>query len=556
MPSNAMNQALIIGVDPDEEHMERLEHDLYVNYGNDYRIICTQSWASVLRQLPKFQAKGIPLGLIILDAALTTADLKTIMDSVHELYPLAASALTTTYDQKEDAIIKMDVCCFDLYLIKPWADARQNFYPIIDDLLSTWTFKLQLPYDQLLVAGSRWSPLSFEIKQFLSLNQIAYKWVDLDQDAGFKSRLQDLIGAGFNVPVVLFPDQSFLVAPDMTSLAERVGLKVKAEHEFYDLIIVGAGPAGLANAVYGASEGLRTLLIEQDAPGGQAGTSSRIENYLGFPTGITGADLAQRAAAQARRFKAEIITAQEVKHLEIADPYRKVILASGKTISTYAIMIATGMTVKKLAVPDLDRFIGRGVYYGAAMSEANLYRDETICVIGGANSAGQGALYFARYARKVWIILRGASLADSGMSSYLAERLEQITTIEILPEMEVVSVAGKRYLEQVGLRHLTTKQEQSLEVKAMFIFIGSTPNSALAAGTLQQDDKGFIITGLEVDKKLASWPLTRDPFLFETSIPGIFAAGDVRYGANRRVAAAVGEGSAAVYSVHKYLETV
>lgn len=552
MPSNAMNQALIIGVDPQEEHMERLEHDLYVHYGNDYRIICTQSWSSVLRQLPKFQAKGIPLGLIILDAALPMADIKSIMDSVHELYPLAASALTTTYDQKEDAIIKMDVGCTDLYLVKPWADPHQELYPIVDDLLSKWTFRLRLPYDQILVAGSRWSPLSYDLKQFLSRNQVTYQWVDLDQDAAFADRLKNLIGPGYTIPVILFPDQNFLIAPSIESLAERVGLKVKAEHEFYDLIIVGAGPAGLANAVYGASEGLRTLLIEQAAPGGQAGTSSRIENYLGFPTGITGADLAQRATAQARRFKAEIITAQEVLGVEKADPYRQVVLANGKKISTYALMIATGMTVKKLDVPDLDRFIGRGVYYGAAMSEANLYKDEIICVIGGANSAGQGALYFARYARKVCIIIRGISLADSGMSSYLAERIEKIPNIEILPEMEVVRVKGKRYLEQVGLRSLATNQEQTLEVKAMFIFIGSTPNSALAAGILQQDERGFILTGLEVNKKMAMWPLTRDPFLFETSVPGIFAAGDVRSGANRRVAAAVGEGSAAVYSVQKY----
>jgi len=358
---------------------------------------------------------------------------------------------------------------------------------------------------------------------------------------------------------VLFPDGSHLITPSTLDLASKVGLKTKAARPFYDVVIVGGGPAGLANAVYAASEGLRALLIEQAAPGGQAGTSSRIENYLGFPKGVTGADLAQRAVAQARRFGAELLTAQEVIGLRREDPYRVVRLADGSEVSAYAVVIATGMAVRLLEVPGIEPLLGVGVYYGAAMTEAATYRDREICVVGGANSAGQGALFFSRYARRVTMIVRKPALSP-WMSQYLVDRIEATENIEVIPDAEVAEVRGTEdALESVVIRQGTSGETSERDSAAMFIFIGTRPRSEMFADLLERDDKGFILTGPDLPRvagRPRGWTLERDPFLFETSVPGVFAAGDVRSGANRRVAMAVGEGSAAIYTVHKYLETV
>ncbi|HTY60428.1 MAG TPA: FAD-dependent oxidoreductase, partial [Bacteroidota bacterium] len=339
---------------------------------------------------------------------------------------------------------------------------------------------------------------------------------------------------------------------------EKIGLHTQATNPFYDVVVVGGGPAGLANAVYAASEGMRVVLVEQNAPGGQAGTSSRIENYLGFPNGITGADLAQRASAQARRFGAELLTAQEVVGIRREDPYRIVKLADGKEIPAYAVILTTGMAVRTLDVPGIEPLLGLGVYYGAALSEALTYRGHDVCIIGGANSAGQGALFFSRYARRVTIVVRAAGLSPS-MSHYLVERINATENIDVIARVEVASVAGNGRLERVILRNLDTVDETPLAADAMFIYIGTAPHTEMVAGLLERNEKGFILTGTDlprVNGKPRGWTLDRDPFFFETNVPGIFAAGDVRAGANRRVAAAVGEGSAAIYSIHKYLETV
>jgi thioredoxin reductase (NADPH) len=412
------------------------------------------------------------------------------------------------------------------------------------------------PFEGVRVAGSRWSRQCYQVKEFLSRNHVPYQWVDVDLDASMRELVATLSPTGV-LPVVLFPAGEPMVGPTIGALADRVGLKTHAAQPFYDLVIVGGGPAGLANAVYGASEGLRTLMIEQSAPGGQAGTSSRIENYLGFPSGITGADLAQRATAQARRFGAEILTAQEVVGLRREEPYRIVRLADGTEVSSYAVLIATGMSVRTLEVPGIEPLLGAGVYYGAALSEAALYRDLDVCVIGGANSAGQGALFFARYARSVTIVVRRPGLTPA-MSHYLADRIAGTPNIRVLPRSEVIQVEGNGHLERVVLRHADTREVQPIDMAAMFIFIGAAPRSEMVADTLERDEKGFILTGLDLRTRRCTrpWPLDRDPFFFETSIPGVFAAGDVRSGANRRVAAAVGEGSAAIYTIHRYLETV
>jgi thioredoxin reductase (NADPH) len=386
---------------------------------------------------------------------------------------------------------------------------------------------------------------------------VPYQWIDIDHDESMRELVNSLSGSLTRLPVVFFPDGSHLIAPTNLELAEKVGLATKANLPFYDLVIIGGGPAGLANAVYGASEGLRTLLIEQSAPGGQAGTSSRIENYLGFPSGISGADLAQRATVQARRFGAEMLTAQEVVGLRRNDPFRIVQLANGSEVSCHAVLIATGMAVRQLEAPGIEPLVGAGIYYGAATTEAAIYRGQDVCVVGGANSAGQGALFFTRHARRVFMLVRGKDLAAS-MSHYLIDRISATPTIEVLTRAEVAGARGTGHLEQVIVRNVDTGEERTLDVAAMFIFIGSAPRSEMVAGIVERDEKGFILTGPDLfrDGARPGWTLDRDPFLFETSMPGVFAAGDVRAGSNRRVAAAVGEGSAAIYTIHRYLETV
>jgi thioredoxin reductase (NADPH) len=416
---------------------------------------------------------------------------------------------------------------------------------------------VRLPFDGIRVAGAQWSPQCYLVKEFLSRNHVPYQWIDIDRDASMRELVVSLSGGVTRLPLVLFPDGSHLIAPTNIELAGKVGLRTRPDLPFYDLIIVGGGPAGLANAVYGASEGLRTLMIEQSAPGGQAGTSSRIENYLGFPSGISGADLAQRAVTQARRFGAEMIAAQEVVGIRREDPYRMVRLADGTEVAGYAILLATGMSVRRLDVPGIEPLTGAGVYYGAAMTETAAYRGQDVCVVGGANSAGQGALFFARQARRVVMLVRAGSLAAS-MSQYLVERIAATPNIEVMAHTEVAGVRGSAHLEQVVIRNVESGAENALDVAAMFIFIGAAPRSEMVAGLVERDESGFILTGPDLRRQngLPGWNLERDPLVFETSVPGIFAAGDVRAGANRRVAGAVGEGSAAIYSIHRYLETV
>jgi thioredoxin reductase (NADPH) len=408
------------------------------------------------------------------------------------------------------------------------------------------------------LAGAQWSRQSYQAKEFLARNNVPYQWLDVEREAPTRELVLHLTGSVTRLPVVLFPDGTHLIAPTHLELAAKVGLPTQAEGKFYDLVIVGGGPAGLADAVYGASEGLTTLLIEQHAPGGQAGTSSRIENYLGFPGGVTGADLAQRAAAQARRLGAELLTAQEVVGLRRDDPYRVVELADGNEVRCYAVLLATGMAVKTLDAPGIEPLLGAGVYYGAATTEAAAYRDQDVCIVGGANSAGQGAVFFARTARRVTMLVRSTGL-ETSMSQYLIDRIAALPNITVLPRVEVREARGDSHLEEVVVRQLDSGEEGILACAALFLFVGAAPRTERFAGLVECDERGFILTGTDLPhngNRPRGWSLDRDPLLFETSVPGVFAAGDVRAGANRRVAAAVGEGSAAIYSIQRYLETV
>jgi thioredoxin reductase (NADPH) len=553
-----MLKPVILTVDDDAEVLGAIERDLRQRYRNDYRILKAGSGREALEATRQLKQRGAPIALFLVDQRMPEMTGTEFLAEARKLYPEARKALLTAYADTEAAIASINLVGLDHYLMKPWDPPEQRLYPVLDDLLSEWTARVRLPFDGVRVAGERWSRQSYVVKDFLARNQVPYQWIDLDQDPTIRELVSGLTHGPEDLPVVLFSDGSRLVAPSLRDLADKVGLATRASRPFYDLIVVGGGPAGLANAVYGASEGLRTLLIEQSAPGGQAGTSSRIENYLGFPSGITGSDLAQRAVAQARRFGAELLTAQEVKGLRREDPYRIVRLAGGEEVSGYAVLIATGMAVRRLDVPGIDPLVGAGVYYGAALTESAAYRGQNVCIVGGANSAGQGAMFFARHAHKVTMLVRASGLAPS-MSQYLVDRVTATPNIEVRTKVEVARVRGNGHLDGVVVRDIETGEEQALDSAALFIFIGAAPRSEMVAGVVARDERGFILTGPDLPRTvrgIPGWTLERDPFLFETSVPGVFAAGDVRAGASRRVAAAVGEGSAAIFTIHRYLETV
>ncbi|MGE0704881.1 MAG: FAD-dependent oxidoreductase [Vicinamibacterales bacterium] len=553
-----MVKPVILTVDDDPDVLGAIERDLRARYGSDYRILRAGSGAAGLDAARQLKQRGRPIAIFMVDQRMPEMSGTEFLIEAAKLHPDAKKVLLTAYADTETAIASINTVGLDHYLLKPWDPPDERLYPILDDLLARWTAEARVPFDGVRVAGARWSPHCYVTKDFLSRNQVPYQWLDIDQDPSTRELVTKLAGGVTRLPVVLFPDGSYLVEPSNLELAAKVGLRTQANEPFYDVVVVGGGPAGLANAVYGASEGLRTLVIEQNAPGGQAGTSSRIENYLGFPSGVSGADLAQRATIQARRFGAEILTAREVKCLRREDPYRIVQFADGGEVRCYAVLLASGMAVRMLDVPGIEPLIGAGVYYGAAATEGAAYRGEHVCIVGGANSAGQGALFFSRYARKVTILVRAKGL-EASMSQYLIDRIVSTSNIEIMPRYEVTAVCGNGRLEQTTIRHVDTREERAVPFAALFIFIGAAPRSEMVDSVVARDDKGYILTGPDLPRdgqRPKGWILDRDPFLFETSVPGIFAAGDVRAGANHRVAAAVGEGSAAIYSIHRYLETV
>ncbi|MGE5346465.1 MAG: FAD-dependent oxidoreductase [Acidithiobacillales bacterium] len=547
---------VILTVDDDPEVLGAIERDLRTHYRSDYRILKAGSGREALEAAQQLKQRGTPVALFLVDERMPGMTGTELLREVIKLYPDARRVLLTAYADTQAAIAGINDVGLNHYLLKPWDPPDQRLYPVLDDLLSDWTAHVRLPYEGIRVAGAQSSPRSYAVKEFLSSNQVPYQWVDVDQDPPTRELIRSL-GDSKRLPVLLFPDGSTLVAPTNRELAERIGLQMRARLPFYDLVIVGAGPAGLAAAVYGASEGLRTLLVEHNAPGGQAGTSSLIENYLGFPSGVSGADLARRAITQARRFGAEVL-AQEVVALRREDPYRIVRLADGTDVSCYAVVLATGVSVRTLDVPGIEPLLGIGVYYGAAMTEAATYRGQDVCVLGAGNSAAQGALFFSRYASHVTLLVRGKSLGQS-MSQYLVDRLTATPNIQVETRVEVAGVCGTGRLEKVVIRGVDDAQERELPASAIFIFIGAKPRTEMVSGLLELDDKGYVLTGPDLprtDRRPRGWTLDRDPYLFETSVPGIFAAGDVRASSGKRVAAAVGEGSGTVSMVHRYLETV
>jgi thioredoxin reductase (NADPH) len=550
-----MIKPAILAVDDDREVLGAVERDLRRRYRDRYRVIAAVSGADALETTRQLKARNVPVALFLVDQRMPEMTGTELLVEVKKLYPDATTVLLTAYADIEAAIAAINEVGLNHYLMKPWDPPEERLYPVIDDLLAAWSDATRLPFEGLRVAGSRWSPHSYAIRDFLARNQIPYAWVDLDFDQPLRQLVGDLTAGAPRLPVIFFPDGSNLIEPTIPELAAKVGLQTEARLPFYDLIIIGGGPAGLASAVYAASEGLRALLIEQNAPGGQAGTSSLIENYLGFPSGISGADLAHRAAIQARRFGAEVLVGHHVVAVRRNDPFRIVRLSNGSEVSCHALMLATGLAVRELSIDGIKPLLGAGVYYGAAMTEAALYRDQHLCIVGGANSAGQGALFFSRYAGRVTMLIRASELG-AAMSQYLVERIRNTANIEVRTQVEVTAVSGDGHLERVRIRHLDTGSDETIDAAALFIFIGVAPRTEVFADFVCRDDKGFIVTGPDLRGLRSGWPLERDPYLFETNVPGVFAAGDVRAGASRRVAAAVGEGSAAIFSVHQYLRTV
>lgn len=554
---DSLSTPIIFTVDDDPQVLNAIRRDLRSHFAPEYRVLDAGSGAEALEAVETLKARGDTVALFLVDQRMPSMTGTEFLVEARKTYPDAKRALLTAYADTDAAISAINEVDLDHYLMKPWDPPEDNLYPILDDLLDDWVANTPAPFDGIRVVGTTWSPATHDVKDFLARNQVPYRFLDIERD----EEAAAIIAAGSDdagsIPVVLFPDGTSLVDPERRALAEQVGLQTEADNPFYDLIIVGGGPAGLAGAVYGASEGLSTVMVEAEAPGGQAGTSSRIENYLGFPAGVSGGDLARRAVTQATRLGAEILSATAVTDVKIEDQIKVVTLDTGEQLRSHALIIASGMTLRKLSVPGYERYEGAGVYYGAALSEAATYKDRHVFVIGGANSAGQAAMLFSRYASTVSMVVRGESLVAK-MSTYLIDQIDAQPNIELIANTQVVAVEGEERVERIRLKNTTTDQEGVQDAAAIFIFVGAVPHSDFVAHLVARNERGFIYTG--PDLVLASedfrWTEDRDPLALETSVPGIFAAGDIRHDAIRRVASAVGSGSVAVTLVHQYLDTV
>jgi len=555
---------VILTVDDDVPVLRAIERDLRARYGKEHRVVAASSGAEALEAVRQLTLRGSVISLFVIDQRMPSMTGIEFLSQAIELQPDAKRVLLTAYADTDVAIRAINEIRLDHYILKPWDPPEERLYPITDDLLEDWTSTFRPSIEGLRLLAGRWAPGGHIIRDYLTRNQVPYQWIDPEDDEDGRRLAATLTEAHpevapieASVPIVIFPDGSVLREPTTRDIAERVGLQTRAALPFYDLVIVGGGPAGLAAAVYGASEGLKTILIEREAPGGQAGTTSRIENYLGFPAGLTGGDLARRALAQARRLGAEILSPQDVTGIRRDDPYRVVTLADESEISCQTVVVATGVSYRQLELPRAAELAGAGIYYGAATTEAVLYRDAEVGVVGGGNSAGQAAVYLSRYATRVLLIIRGPE--NSGMSQYLIDQMAAIPNIEVRLSSAISEVRGETHL--TGATLTGPEGSEELDVAALFIFIGQQPRTEWLEGTVLRDSGGFVLTGqnlLEEGKRTnpTGWGLNREPFLLESSMPGVFIAGDVRHRSVKRIASAVGEGSMSVQFVHQYLATL
>jgi thioredoxin reductase (NADPH) len=554
----AVPQPVLLTVDDDPDVSRALARDLRQQYSQDYRIRRAESGAEALDALKELKLRDEQVGLLLADHRMPEMTGVEFLEQSRKFYPKARRVLLTAYADTDAAIGAINRADVDYYLLKPWDPPDEKLFPVLNDLLEDWKEDTPLrAVAGLRVVGHRWSAPSHTVKDFLTRNQRAFKWLELDRDEEAATLLEANGGDRERLPLVITDDGLALRAPTITELAEALGLPTAPREDFYDLIIVGAGPAGLGAAVYGASEGLKTVLVEREAIGGQAGQSSRIENYLGFPSGIPGGDLARRATRQAKRFGAEMLLTSDVLSLEVCESARIVRLAGGGHLEAHAVVLTTGVAYRRLPAPGVDQFTGRGIFYGGTATEAEACRDEDVYIVGGANSAGQAAVFFSRTARSITIVVRGDNLERS-MSTYLIEQIEQLANVHVRTNSQVVGASGDDHLEQVRIADRAAGTEEEVKTSWLFVFIGAAPCTDWLGDEVLRDDKGFVLTGpdLVVDRRFkAVWPLEREPYFLETSVPGVFAAGDVRYQSVKRVASAVGEGAMAVTLVHQYRES-
>nr|WP_079063214.1 FAD-dependent oxidoreductase [Peterkaempfera griseoplana] len=550
-----MANPTILTVDDDPAVSRAVARDVRRRYGERYRVVRAASADDALDAVREIKLRGEQLALVLADYRMPQMNGIEFLEAVMDLFPLARRVLLTAYADTGAAIDAINVVDLDHYLLKPWSPPEENLYPVIDGLLEAWLSAPDPAVSETRVVGHRWSAPSFAVRDFLTRNLVPYRWLQAEEPEGASL----LTAAGLtaeDVPLVVTADGKSLVAPTESELATHVGLSTRPTSDFYDLVVVGAGPAGLGAAVYGASEGLRTVLVERQAAGGQAGQSSRIENYLGFPDGVSGAQLTDRARRQALRFGAEILSTREVVGLDAAGAGRVLRFGDGSTITAHSVVLATGVSYRRLDAPGLADFTGAGLFYGSATTEALSCRGEEVYIVGGANSAGQAAVHFSRHARRVHLLIRSGDLRRS-MSHYLIQQLDAIENIEVHPWTEVAGGSGDDHLEQVVLRDARSGETHTVDCSWLFVFIGAEPRTEWLTGVVARDPRGFVLTGPDLlagGHRPPGWTLPRDPYHLESSVPGVFAAGDVRADSVKRVASAVGEGAMAVSLVHRYLE--
>ena len=542
----------ILTVDDDPAVSRAVARDLRRNYGATHRIVRAESGRAALEALREMRLRGDEVALLLADHRMPQMTGIEFLELAMDVYPGARRVLLTAYADTGAAIDAINVVDLDHYLLKPWDPPEEKLYPVVDALLAAWTAEDRRTVPEAKVVGHRWSARSSAVRDFLARNQVPYRWFASDSPEG--ERLLDAAGAdGTKLPLVVTPDGTAMIAPDDATLAARTGVVTTPAADFYDLVVVGGGPAGLGAAVYGASEGLRTILVERTAAGGQAGTSSRIENYLGFPDGVSGGQLASRARRQAEKFGAELVTTRDVVGLAVTGSARRIVFADGAHLDAHAVVLATGVSYRRLAAPGVDRLSGRGTYYGLALSQAASCCDADVYLVGGANSAGQAAVHLARTARSVHLLIRGGSLTAS-MSHYLIEQLEALPNVQVHSCTEIVEAHGEEHLEQLTLRDNTTGTIEVVDANWLFVFIGAAPLTDWLDGVVTRDEHGFVLAGPDLPAEGSRWTLDRPPYHLETDVPGVFVAGDVRADSAKRVAAAVGEGAMAVMLVHRYLE--
>jgi len=553
-----MERPIIFSIDDDTQVLRAISRDLRTMYGKEYKILSTTSALEALESLTDLKNSSDVVAMFVCDQRMPEMEGVAFLEKAIKIFPDAKRVLLTAYSDTEAAIKAINDVKLDYYLMKPWDPPEEKLYPILNDLLDDWQSNYEPVFKGIKVVGYQFSPQSHTVKDYLASNLVPYRWLDVEKNPDAKDVLA-LNNVGIEqLPMVIFEDGTYLCKPTIRAIAEKSRKNTQVIKEIYDVVIIGAGPAGLAAAVYGASEGLKTLLIERRAPGGQAGSSSRIENYLGFPSGLSGADLTRRAVSQAKRLGAEFLSPQEVSDITQKDGYKTIILDDGPEIISRTVVITTGVDYRKLDVKGVENFTGAGVYYGAAITEASACKDKDVYIIGGGNSAGQSAVYLSKYAKNVYIIIRRDSLSYT-MSAYLITQIENIENIAVLADTEILEACGSNSLEKLTLINVKTKESETREAAALYVFIGAKPYTDWIKLDILKDEKGFIETGRELrryDQFAKIWKMKRDPFLLETSCSGIFAAGDVRAGAMNRVASAVGEGSMAISFVHKYLAEV